>query len=203
MFPGLLEENCKPWNSFCLSQVLQSQPKSRPSSRRRYTPSFSFIWFCELLFNEPKNLRRGSAGSTTAIFHFFNQLCAHEFAVRMFAQSRRPCPVLLLHGLQDLGSRASPELSGINRGEHPQWVSTGRKTAASQDAEIKLVRQMEASDWKAARPTSSGAAKPKVTRVWCDLLRSNDQEVVWGQIPSSENQRRRSVRQTDRQTLCR
>lgn len=43
-------------------------------------------------------------------------------AVWMFAQSRHPRSVLLLHGLQDLGSRASSELAGINRRAHPQWV---------------------------------------------------------------------------------
>lgn len=43
----------------------------------------------------------------------------------MFAQSRRPRPVLLLHGLQDRGSRAPSELPDINRGAHPQWVRAG------------------------------------------------------------------------------
>lgn len=52
-------------------------------------------------------------------------------AVWVFAQGRGPGPVLLLHGLQDPGSGASSQLSGVDRRAHPQRVRAGRATVKS------------------------------------------------------------------------
>lgn len=92
-------------------------PKSSPHSRCRYMPSSSSIWCCKWLFIK-WNLRRMN----------FHCLVACS---RMFAQSRRPRPVLLLHGLQDRGSGAPSQLPGINGGAHPQWVRAGTQAGWS------------------------------------------------------------------------